>query len=481
MRRFLDMYRSLHITIKASFWFTVASLFQKGLAFLATPIYTRLLSTEDYGIYSVYVSWLGVITIFATLNLSAGVLNNALLNEDKFNSNDEEILSNFQFLEMMTISLVMAIIIVLKLLFPKALSLPIKALIMMAFSIFFSSAMSLWSIKERYRFRYFWVTVISIISSLATVVFNLLFVYFGNNSSFALIYGTTFAAVLSNMAIMAMNLIKGKKVFNFRLWKYAVCFNLPLIPHYLASTILVCADKIMIDRILSASQAGLYAVAYSLGNIVIVFANAINSSLAPYTYQKLRSGGTEGIATFTNAVFALLLVISGAVMMAGPELIYMLGGSKYLEAKWVIPPVAGAIVFFFMYPMFANIEFYYEKRLMTMIASVIAAVANIILNLVFIPVYGYAAAAFTTLVCYMLLSLSHYFFYKTICKGKDLKNVYDEKRIAVFSVITLVIIVISYFLYLNDVIRYCCMVVAIIFVVALKKKLINAIKRILKK
>ena len=94
MRRFLDMYRSLHITIKASFWFTVASLFQKGLAFLATPIYTRLLSTEDYGIYSVYVSWLGVITIFATLNLSAGVLNNALLNEDKFNSNDEEILSN---------------------------------------------------------------------------------------------------------------------------------------------------------------------------------------------------------------------------------------------------------------------------------------------------------------------------------------------------------------------------------------------------
>lgn len=481
MKKTINMYKCLPVTIKASFWFTVASMFQKGIAFIATPIYTRLLSTEDYGIYSLYMSWMGVITIFATLNLSAGVLSNALLNEKRFNANDEQVLSNFQFIEMLTIPTVMAVVIGTKLVFPNLIDLPLKVLIMMALSIFFSSSISLWSIKERYRFRYVCVTAVSIGSSIITVIVNILFVSYSNDISFALIYGTTFALIISNIAIMAMNLIKGKSVFNFKLWKYAVWFNLPLIPHYLASTVLSSSDRIMINSICSASDTALYAVAYAVGNIINVFVNAVNSSLGPYTYQKLERGEKGSIKTFTNTVFVLLLLILCMVALFGPEIMYVLGGSKYVDAKWVIPPVATAIVFFFMYPMFANIEFYYEKRIMTMAASVLAAVANIILNIIFIPVFGYIAAAFTTLVCYILLSILHYGFYKKICKEKGLSDVYDEKRVLLFSVAALVIMAVSYLLYMSDIVRYCVMAVSVVLIFAFYRKIISAFKIIIKR
>lgn len=481
MKKIIALYKKLHIAVKASLWFTIASLFQKGLTFLATPIYTRLLSTESYGFYSVYISWLSVITIFATLSLSAGVLNNALLNKEKFGLNDNQVLFNFQIIETITIPIVMGIVMMFKYLFPSIISLPFNSLVAMAISIFFSSGISLWTVKERYNFKYIGVTILTILLSVLTVFFNIIFVYYLNDSSFALVYGSTLAIVIVNFFIIVRNIVNGSNGFNWDICKYAICFNLPLIPHYLASTILTSADKIMIESMRSSSDAALYSVAYSLGNILTVFINAINASLAPYTYQKLKKGETEEIRKFTTTVFLLLILIAGIVIMVGPELIYILGGEKYIEAKWVIPPIAAAIVFFFMYPMFANIEFYYEKRIMTMIASIMAAILNVILNYICIPMFGYIAAAFTTLICYIALSIFHYIMYRIICKQKRLGKIYDEKILIVLSLFTLLLIGCSYVVYMYNIIRYVFIIIIIILIVINRKKLLNCVKNIAKK
>ena len=481
MKKIITKYKKLHIAVKASLWFTVASLFQKGLAFLATPIYTRILTTESYGFYSVYNSWLSVLTIFATLSLSAGVLNNALLNKKKFGLNENQVLFNFQLVEIFTIPLVMACFFLAKYLIPSTISLTYNDLFFITISIFFSSGLSLWTIKERYNFKYINTTIMTIVLSLLTVVFNISFVYILNDPSYALIYGSTLAIVIVNLGIIIKNIYNGKSGFSFKLCKYAIFFNLPLIPHYLASAVLTSADKIMIENMQSATEAALYSVAYSLGNILTVFINAVNASLAPYTYQNLQKGETGEIKKFTNSVYIMLIAIAGVIIMMGPELIYILGGTAYSEAKWVIPPVAGAIVFSFMYPMFANIEFYYEKRVMTMIASVIAAILNIILNFLLIPKFGYVAAAFTTLICYMILSVFHYIMYRIICVQQNLGSVYDERFILLISIFTLFLLLISYLLYEYDILRYSCLIIMIILLVYYRKKIVLFIKGIIKK
>ena len=61
------------VQVRASLWFLICNFAQKAIAVISTPIFTRLLSTEQYGEYNVFQSWMGIITVIVTLNLSMGV------------------------------------------------------------------------------------------------------------------------------------------------------------------------------------------------------------------------------------------------------------------------------------------------------------------------------------------------------------------------------------------------------------------------
>ena len=68
MKKIFERYQSIPTPAKASLWFIICS-----------AVLVRLLTTEQYGIYSVFLSWTSIISIFTTLNLHAGVYNNAML------------------------------------------------------------------------------------------------------------------------------------------------------------------------------------------------------------------------------------------------------------------------------------------------------------------------------------------------------------------------------------------------------------------
>ena len=79
VKKVIKIYNNLNIGVKASFWFTFCNFFQKGISMLSIPIFTRLMNTEQYGMYSVYQSWYSILTIIVTLNLFAGVYNRGLV------------------------------------------------------------------------------------------------------------------------------------------------------------------------------------------------------------------------------------------------------------------------------------------------------------------------------------------------------------------------------------------------------------------
>ena len=74
-----EKYQYLSVQAKATIWFTMCSFIQKGISFITVPIFTRLMSTEQYGIYTVYLSWLQILTILTSLYLFNGVYDNAMV------------------------------------------------------------------------------------------------------------------------------------------------------------------------------------------------------------------------------------------------------------------------------------------------------------------------------------------------------------------------------------------------------------------
>lgn len=73
IKQFIKKYEKMPVVARASLWFVICGFMTRGVSLLTTPIFTRLLTTEQYGVYSVFNSWLEIVTIFASLKLGYGV------------------------------------------------------------------------------------------------------------------------------------------------------------------------------------------------------------------------------------------------------------------------------------------------------------------------------------------------------------------------------------------------------------------------
>ena len=100
---------------------------------------------------------------------------------------------------------------------------------------------------------------------------------------------------------------------------------------------------------------------------------------------------------------------------------------------------------------------------------------NIILNYIVMPRYGYLAAGYTTLVCYIVYSLNHYLFMEYICKKQKI-SIYNKYSILKISGIVLVLMFVSVILYNVMLLRYFFLVVG--SVIIFKKFLPNYKKHI---
>ena len=83
LKKALDKWQTIPLGVKASVAYTVCSILQKCLSFITLPLFTRILTTEQYGIHSVYTSWYSILSIFLTLNLAYGSFSTAMVRFEK--------------------------------------------------------------------------------------------------------------------------------------------------------------------------------------------------------------------------------------------------------------------------------------------------------------------------------------------------------------------------------------------------------------
>jgi len=116
-----------------------------------------------------------------------------------------------------------------------------------------------------------------------------------------------------------------------------------------------------------------------------------------------------------------MFVLLGCLMIAGPEIIRIMGDVEYQDAKYVVIPLLCCTYFTFLYTLPAAVEYYYKKTQLIAVGTMGAAVLNIVLNYFAIKSFGYQAAAYTTLIAYAAYFLFHYNIAKKIA-GKQMFN-----------------------------------------------------------
>lgn len=458
--------------IKAGMWYTISNFLIRALSLISTPIFARLLSVNEFGEYSNFISWMTILTILTTMDL------HSTINRARFDFKDDVdgYISSITITSLIIPSIFYLITVIFMDFFRNFLSMKDFYIHLMYLSIIFSSALNIFQAKQRIDYEYKKSVIVAFLTSILTVFVSILLVLLMNNKLNGRIIGQTFPAIFVNICLAFFLIKKGKK-FNYDYAKYAVTICLPYIPHLLAMNILSQYDRIQINKICGPTFTALYSMAYSCALIINIFLNSLNNAWSPWLGEKLNEKKYLDIKTASRKYLLIFLAIGILIFFITPEILLIIGGKKYSTAIYVMPPIIAGSIFQFIYTLYVNIEMFEKKVWRVALATGVAAIINIFLNQIFIEKYGYIAAAFTTMFCYMILCLFHYLNVKRL----KLTMVYDTKFIILVMLATLLLMVVTYLIYDNYIVRYILILIYIIFAILFVKKNKTNILLILKK
>ena len=464
----------LPLAAKVSTAYAVCSILQKCLSFITLPLFTRLLTTEQYGQLTIYSSWQGILSIFLTLNLAYGSFSTAMI---KFENDRDGYISSVEGICIFLSVLFLLIYLPFQSFWNYWFQLPTKLILLMVVEMLCSTAVLLWSGKKRFEFKYIGVISVTLLMSVISPIVAYFLIVNNDEKGYARIIGFAIVNILIGGAFFVWNAIRGKKVINKVYWKYALGFNIPLLAYYLSQIIFNQINRIMISHMVGTDKAAIFGVAYSLAMVLTFVLNAINNSYVPWFYGKIKEGKMADNRHVSLGIAGFMAVILTGIIWFAPEVIQIMAGSQYVEAIYVVPPVAISLLLLFYAQLFINVEFYYEEKKSLVWASIGAAVVNFILNYFLIKWFGFVAAAYATLVSYIIFAYCNYYAMKRVFEEKSIDdNAYDYKMLVAIFVVFSILSAVGELLYGMLLIRLLTMLMALLLIYYKKNNIIKFYK-----
>ena len=474
----IKKYQKMPAQVRASLWFLCCSFLQKGISVITTPIFARLMDTAEYGQYNVFNSWASIISVIVSFQLSYGVFTQGLV---KFDTERKQYASSLQ-----TLSLVLCvgwtcIYLLFREYWNSLFGLTTVQMLLMLVTIWATAVFNFWAAEQRVLLRYRELVALTVAVSIAKPVIGIIFVCNADDKVTARILGIALVELVGFTALFFKQMIRGRLYVSKRFWKHAILFNAPLIPHYLSQTVLNSSDRIMISKMVNEQSAGIYSIAYSVAQLMTLFSTAISQTMGPWVYQKIKEKQVDAIKNVAYGVLCLFAVLNILLIAFAPEMVAIFAPPSYYEAIWVIPPVVMSTFFMFAYDLFAKFGFYYEKTHYVTLATLFGAVLNVVLNYIFIGLFGYVAAGYTTLVCYIVFAVAHYCFMTKICnKFLDGVRPYSLKVLLGIAIVFMMLGGLLTVTYNYIVIRYSVIIAIVLACVIARKKIAAVVESILK-
>lgn len=469
MNKLLKKYNDIPIAAKAALWFVFCNVLQKCVALITTPVFTRLMTPDQYGQFSIYNSWLQIFTIITTLRLNWGVFNKGM---SKYKE-DRDVYT----VTMQTITTALTLItFVLYLIFRDFINsiveLPTFIMIAIFAELSVTPAIDFWTIRKRYEYIYVPVVIRSILMVVANAVLGVVAVLISDEKGYARILSCVFVNIIFGSVLYVYNIIKAKRIFYKPYAVFAIKFNIPLFLHYLSQYILDQFDRVMIQKMVGMASAGIYSVAYNAAAVLRIVTQSVNNAFIPWQYEKLEEKKFKEVDNMSCVICSIVSVCAMIFCCLAPEMMSVLAGKKYIEAVYCIPPIIIGLQFSFMYSLFANVEFFYEENKYTMYISMAGAAINVVLNYFGIKFFGFVAAAYTTAICFAAFTYFHYTYMSKCVKEKENIDVFfNGKRYFLIGFVTSVLCLSVTLLYGYPLIRYIIIAVAILIGLFFKNKI----------
>lgn len=390
----------------------LSTIILQGLSFFSSPYFSRVLGPANYGIVSVFNTWVQVVSIAFFLRINGAIVMGMTEYGDheqpKYQSSILS-LSIFIFTGVSALTLfIVSIVNASQILF-------VAMILLQGFGMY---CVSFANSKFTYEFRADLNFYMSIGISVATIVLSVIMIngYRVEDNYWGRIFGVTIPYLIIGIVFTAYILYNGKQVVNLTYWKFSLSHGIPMMFHSISAIILNQSDRVMLQAMQGNSIAGIYSLAYAFGNVISVCWSALNNTWVPIFFDNTKCGNIDKIKKQTKNYLELFTVLCIGFMMLTPEVYTVFASEEYRSHMSIIPIFVLSFFFVFLYSFPVNYELYYKKTKVIATGSTLSAILNIILNVGLIIVWGAHGAAIATLISYIAQFAFHYCVAKYIIK-----------------------------------------------------------------
>lgn len=391
--------------LRSGVGYTLGNILIKGINFLTLPLFSRLLSPEEFGVYNVFASYDAILFVLIGLALHASLQSANL----EFRGQINRYTSSVTLIYMLIGGTLLTVAVLFRQQLAGLLGIPSVAVTLLVLGSFATAVVTLYNTRVSLDYAYKKYLLVSACSSVANVGVSLLLILtvFRENRALGRIIGSVVPLFLISLALLfsfyRKALPKVSKVF----WRFGVTYSLPIVPHGISQVLLGQCDRIMIRAMVSDAAAGIYALAGNIKLVLVIITDSIGTAWTTWFYSQMDAGNKEAIQKRAAQLTGLFFILTAGLMALSPELVWILGGKEYELSKFVAIPMVLDAFILFLYNIIVPSEYYAKKTTYIMAGTMAAAVVNIVLNYIFIRRFGFIAAAYTTLASYVFYVALH--------------------------------------------------------------------------
>lgn len=391
--------------VKAGIGYTIGNFFVKGIVFLTLPLFSRIMTTAQFGVYNVFISYEAILYVLIGLAIDLSLQS---ANID-FDNSINKYISSVSLIYILNTGLFCLLVTFAGDWLSGVLKLERGLLYLLVIYSFSTAIISLYNMKVSLKYEYRKYLILTFSYSIGNILLSLLlmFTVFSERRDYGRMIGASGAVLIAALYALYTIYRDAKPRLEKTYWKYALRFSLPLVPHGISQVLLAQFDRIMIKQLVSDSAAGIYSLATNIKLILTVITTSITTAWRTWFFNAMSENKTEEIQKRASQLTELYALLSIGLMSISHEMILVFGGYKYDEAKFVVVPMIMDAFILFVYSLVVQSEYYTKKTHYIMIGTIIATVINIITNCIFIQIYGFIAAAYTTLFSYIIYLVLH--------------------------------------------------------------------------
>jgi O-antigen/teichoic acid export membrane protein len=211
-------------------------------------------------------------------------------------------------------------------------------------------------------------------------------------------------------AFLSLYLLWNANLFKFDLniayIKASLSYSTPLIFHVLSGLIITMIDRVFITNMIGISETGIYTVGYQVGMIIGILASSFSKAWTPWLFGQLEKNNKQvkkKIVKITYGYIGLILGLALVLSLIAPIAMKVLVGKDFYSATQFISWIAFGYAFSGMYSMVGRYILYIEKTYLLSMMTVFAAAINITLNYFLIRAVGAIGAAQATTITFAVV------------------------------------------------------------------------------